>query len=71
MTEEISSYAAVGLAGLGWLPDTILTRSVIVRMRRRAADEQVTAFRRRVHAPEGEALRKRLAGWAATILNEA
>jgi hypothetical protein len=26
-TEEISSYAAVALAGLGWLPDTILSRS--------------------------------------------
>jgi 5S rRNA maturation endonuclease (ribonuclease M5) len=70
-TEEISSYSAVALAGLGWLPDTILSRSVIVRMRRRAADEKIEAFRRRVHAPIGEALRRRLAGWAATILDEA
>jgi hypothetical protein len=37
-TEEIPSYAAVALAGLGWLPDTILSRSIIVRMRRRAPD---------------------------------
>ena len=70
-TEEISSYAAVALAGLGWLPDTILSRSIIVRMRRRSPDEKVEAFRRRVHAPIGEALRRRLAGWAATILDEA
>jgi Protein of unknown function (DUF3631) len=70
-TEEISSYSAVALAGLGWLPDTILSRSVIVRMRRRAPDERIEAFRRRVHAPIGEALRRRLAGWAATILEEA
>jgi hypothetical protein len=70
-TEEISSYSAVALAGLGWLPDTILSRSVIVRMRRRAPDEKVEAFRRRVHAPIGEGLRRRLAGWAATILDEA
>ena len=70
-TEEISSYAAVALAGLGWLPDTILSRSVIIRMRRRAPEERIEAFRRRVHAPIGEALRRRLAGWAATILNEA
>src|SRR6516164_6611359 len=70
-TEEISSYAAVALAGLGWLPDTILSRSVIIRMRRRAPNETIEAFRRRVHAPIGEALRRRLAGWAATILNEA
>jgi hypothetical protein len=69
-TEEISSYAAVALAGLGWLPDTILSRSIIVRMRRRAPDEKVEAFRRRVHAPGGEALRRRLAGWAVTIVDE-
>jgi hypothetical protein len=70
-TEEISSYAAVALAGLGWLPDTILSRSIIVRMRRRAPDEKVEAFRRRVHAPHGERLRQQLVGWAATILDEA
>jgi len=70
-TEEISSYAAVALAGLGWLPDTILSRSVIIRMRRRAPDERIEAFRRRVHAPQGEALCRRLAGWAATIRDEA
>ncbi len=50
-TEEIPSYAAVALAGLGWLPDTILSRSVIVRMRRRAPDEKIEAFRRRLHMP--------------------
>jgi hypothetical protein len=71
LTEEISSYAAVALAGLGWLPDTILSRSVIVRMRRRAPDERIEAFRRRVHAPIGEALRRRLAGWATTVREEA
>jgi hypothetical protein len=70
-TEEISSYSAVALAGLGWLPDTILSRSIIIRMRRRAPDEIVEAFRHRVHAPQGENLRCRLAGWAATILDEA
>jgi hypothetical protein len=38
-TEEIPAYCAVALAGLGWLPDTILTRSIIIRMRRRAPGE--------------------------------
>jgi hypothetical protein len=71
ITEEIPSYSAVALAGLGWLPDTIMTRSVIVRMRRRAPDERIEPFRRREHAPEGEALRRRLVGWAATVLEEA
>ena len=70
-TEEISSYAAVALAGLGWLPDTILSRSIIIRMRRRAPDEKIESFRRRVHAPVGETLRRKLAGWAVTVLDEA
>jgi hypothetical protein len=70
-TEEIPSYAAVALAGLGWLPDTILSRSVIVRMRRRAPNEAVEAFRHRTHAPIGEALRHRLARWAESILRRA
>jgi hypothetical protein len=70
-TEEIPSYAAVALAGLGWLPDTILSRSVIVRMRRRAPDEKIESFRRRLHMPHGEALRRRLAAWAEAILPEA
>jgi hypothetical protein len=41
VTEEIPAYAAVALAGIGWLPDTILSRSIIVRMRRRHAGEKV------------------------------
>jgi hypothetical protein len=38
-------------------------------MRRRAPDEKVTAFRRRVHAPEGHALRDRLAAWAKQVMD--
>jgi hypothetical protein len=68
-TEEISAYCAVALAGLGWLPDTILTRAVIIRMRRRAPNETVIAFRRRVHAPEGDTLRRRLAAWAGKVVD--
>lgn len=58
------SYAAVAMGGLGSLPDTILTRSVIIRMRRRAPGETVEPYRQRTHEPEGHALRKRLAEWA-------
>ncbi|MEV6876015.1 DUF3631 domain-containing protein [Amycolatopsis sp. NPDC051128] len=67
VTEDIPAYCAVALAGLGSLPDTILTRSVIVRMRRRAPGEQVEPFRRRMHEPQGTAIRDELAAWADTI----
>jgi hypothetical protein len=64
-TEEIPAYSAVALAGLGWLPDTILSRSVVIRMRRRAPGEQVEPFRRRVHGAEGDLIRQQIEIWAA------
>ena len=66
-TEELPAYCAVALAGLGGLPDTLLSRAVIVRMRRRSPTELVEPYRRRAHAAEGHALRDRLAAWADAI----
>ena len=64
-TEEIPAYCAVALAGLGWLPDTLMSRSIVIRMRRRGPSEFVEPYRRRDEIDEGNALRDRLAGWAA------
>jgi hypothetical protein len=64
-TEELPAYCAVALAGLDDLPDTIMTRSVIVRMRRRSADERVEPWRPRVNGPDAKRLRDKLANWAA------
>jgi hypothetical protein len=69
-TEEIPAYCAVALAGLGWLPDTLLSRSVIIRMRRRHAGEHIESYRRRVHSHEGHQLRDALAAWAAGVVDE-
>jgi hypothetical protein len=63
-TEEIPAYCAVALAGLGDLPDTILTRSIVLRMRRRSPDEQVEPWRQRTHEKQGEVIRDRIAKWA-------
>lgn len=51
MIETIDSpaFCAVALAGLNWLPDTLMSRSVIIRMRRRAPNEAVEPFRRKLH----------------------
>ena len=64
-TEEIPAYCAVALAGLGWLPDTLMSRAVVIRMRRRAPTEKIEPYRRRDEIDEGHELRGRLAGWAA------
>jgi hypothetical protein len=65
--QAFPSYCAVAVAGLGSLPDTILSRSVIIRMRRRARNEKVEPFRARIHEAEGHRLRDRLAAWAEQI----
>jgi uncharacterized protein DUF3631 len=62
--QAFPSYAGVAVAGLGNLPDTIMTRSVIIRMRRRALNERIEPFRARLHEAEGNKLRDRLAEWA-------
>ena len=64
ITEELPAYAAVALAGLGWLPDTLLSRSVVIRMRRRHAGERVEPFRRRIHEIDGWCLRDSISAWA-------
>ena len=64
VTEEIPAYCAVALAGLGWLPETLLSRSIVIRMRRRAPTETIEPYRRRDRIEEGHELRNRLTGWA-------
>lgn len=60
-------YSACALAGLGDLPDTLMSRSVIVRMRRRAPDERIESYRQRVHEEAGHDLRDRLAAWVESV----
>jgi Protein of unknown function (DUF3631) len=57
-------YAPAAIAGIGNLPDTILDRAVVIRMRRRAPDERIRDYRERTTRPEGESLRDSLAEWA-------
>ena len=68
-TEEIPAFCAVALAGLGEVPDTILSRSIVIPMRRRASDEKVEPFRRRLVKKEAVALRERTAAWAALVVD--
>ena len=63
---EFRAFTPVALAGLGDLPETILQRSVIIRMRRRAPDETVQPFRAREAEPLGRMLGDRLGRWCQT-----
>lgn len=70
-TEELDAYCAVALAGLNDLPDTIMTRSVVVRMKPRSATEKVEPWRHRINTPEAEELRSELEMWAAAVRQQA
>lgn len=60
-------FSATALAGLGDLPDTVMSRSIIIRMKRRAPHEYVEPFRSREHEALGFALRDKLAEWAQIV----
>jgi Protein of unknown function (DUF3631) len=62
-TEELPAYAAVALAGLDDLPDTLMSRSVVIRMRRRSPDEPIQPFRRRECEAEATEIKEALAEW--------
>ncbi|WP_051836558.1 DUF3631 domain-containing protein [Streptomyces sp. NRRL WC-3742] len=64
------AYAAIALAGLGDLPDSITSRAVVIRMRRRACDQVVEPYRERIHQVLGHILRDRLAAWADRVHDE-
>ncbi len=67
-TEELPAYCAVALGGLGDIPDTLLSRAVVIRMRRRSPEETVEPFRRRVHKHDGAVLHGQLAAWGESMV---
>lgn len=60
-------YAPIALAAIGKLPDTVMDRSVVIRMKRRAPGETVEPYRHHRVEPTGHALRARIAAWADEI----
>jgi hypothetical protein len=68
--EQLDTFAMALLAAIGELPDTIMDRAVVIRMRRRAPGEQVQPYRTRRDAPPLNQLRDQLASWARAQLRE-
>ena len=65
------TFAMAALAGIGDLPDTIMDRSVVIRMRRRGPGERVAAFRTGRDTPALRAIRDRLTSWLRPLLGRA
>jgi hypothetical protein len=66
-TEELPAYCAVALVGLNDLPDTIMSRAIVIRMRRRAPGEYVEPWRARINGPEAKPIAEDLAKWASSL----
>lgn len=65
--QDFRVFTPVAMAGLGNLPDTLMTRSVIIRMKRRGPGEKVEPYRDRLHRPVGNELQRQLAAWAEVV----
>ncbi len=63
-TEELPSFCAVALAGLNDLPDTLMTRSLVIRMRRRGPNENIEPWRHRKNGEEARPIAEKLEAWA-------
>ncbi|NEC44847.1 DUF3631 domain-containing protein [Streptomyces sp. SID8016] len=68
---KFATFAMAAIAGIGDLPDTVMDRSVVIRMRRRAEGEKVKPFRSRRDIPALHDLRGRINAWARPLLEEA
>ncbi|GLW94034.1 DUF3631 domain-containing protein [Actinokineospora globicatena] len=63
------TFAMAALAGIGAIPGTIEDRAVIIRMRRRLADETTAPFRHRRDRPALRDLARQLNEWLRTDLD--
>lgn len=63
VVEDWPTFCATALAGLNRLPDTLMTRAVVIRMKRRRRDQVVEPYRRRVNGSEGAELKGDLASF--------
>jgi len=59
-TEDFPAYCAVAIAGLGYLPDTIISRSIRIGLHRRSAHEPIEQFRDRLVNGDVTILREKI-----------
>lgn len=62
---QFSTWAAIALASIGRVPDTVSSRSIVVNMERKPPNERLDRHRESRLVTELEPLRQRLARWAA------
>ncbi|MCC9311829.1 DUF3631 domain-containing protein [Kitasatospora sp. RB6PN24] len=68
---KFHTFAMAAIAGIGDLPDTIMDRSIVIRMRRRAEGESVAPYRTKRDSPDLHAIRDKIARWTAPLADQA
>ncbi|MDP2181391.1 MAG: DUF3631 domain-containing protein [Actinomycetota bacterium] len=68
--EDCPTFAMAMLASIGDLPDTIMDRAIVVRMRRRGPGEQLSPYRTRRDGPALHRISERLTAWADAHMSE-
>lgn len=69
--KDFSCFAPKAIAGIGRIPDTIASRSIVVELRRKLTGESVKPLRKREVDAAAAPLRERLEGWAGSGTLEA
>ena len=70
--KEFPAFCPVALAGIGdCLPDTVVDRAIVLRMRPQHPDESIEALRYRRVRPEATELQEHLAAWGAAHVDGA
>jgi len=62
---EFNAYSPKCFAGIGQLPDTVSSRSIVIEMRRKLPGEYVESFRQRAVKVAALPITAKLAAWAA------
>lgn len=65
--QDFSTYSAKAIAGIGRLPDTAESRSIPIRLKKKAPGEKVERKRERTIGAEAEPIREALNVWTASI----
>jgi hypothetical protein len=60
-------FSAVAFGGLGILPGTLMSRSIVIRMAKRKPGQEIEPFYPRMHAPLGMAVGQALGEWVKSV----
>ena len=60
-------FTPVALAGIGKLPDTIMSRSVVIRMKKRSRNESISSYREKGAESDTRKLKIDLENWSLTL----